>query len=187
MSFQSIGNAISKAAPLLASALLSPAAGAVVGMITSVFGGNSADLKDLATRISLDPDSQIKLAQIQADNIVKLQQLEIDKLKLQSEERIAFSDNESAEKISQAEINKQDSISENKYQSNWRPTVGYICCLGLSWSFFIQPFFVFIAVLAGCKQSFPTIPMGDLMTLLAGMLGFGCMHSYDKKVQNRKG
>lgn len=186
MSIESIVNIIAKGAPLLASALLGPAAGAVAGMIAGVFGGNSSDLKDLAKRISLDPESQVKLAQIQADNIIKLQQLEIERLKVESDERKTISDNESAERISQTEINKQDASSLDRYQARWRPTLGYICCLGLGWTLFIQPLFVFFAVLFGCTKSFPTTPMGDLMTLVAGMLGVGCMHSYDNKIINQE-
>lgn len=83
MSLESIGNVIAKAAPLLASALLSPAAGAVVGMITSVFGGDSKNTGDLLKRIATDPESAIKLAQIQSDNIVKLQEFKLDKLQMQ--------------------------------------------------------------------------------------------------------
>lgn len=170
MTFSDIGNAIAKTAPLLASALFGPAAGTVVGLLTSVFGGDSNNPKDLLSRIITDPQSAIKLAEIEANNKVMLQQLEIEKLKIESSERIA-----------QTEVNKAEAQSGDKYAAGWRPTVGYICCAGLAWSFVLQPFLTFMVIACGVNRTFPTVATSDLMTLLVGMLGFGYMRSYDKK------
>lgn len=163
---------VSKAAPLLATALGGPAAGAAVSMISSAFGVDTKDTQQLIDKIRLDPASQLKLAEIQATHVVQLQQLEIERLKIDSSERLA-----------QISVAKADAESEDKYQARWRPTVGYICCAALSWTFVLQPLATFSIVAFGIQRHFPMLPTSDLLTLLGGMLGFGYLRSYDKKVK----
>lgn len=86
MTLSDVGSAISKSAPLLATALLGPAAGSVVGMITSIFGGDIKDPQDILKRITTDPTAQIKLAEIEANNKIKLQELEIDRLQIEMDD-----------------------------------------------------------------------------------------------------
>ena len=82
----------------------------------------------------------------------------------------------------QLAVNAAEAASGNAYSSSWRPTVGYICCAGLGYTFLLQPLLPWLATVCGLVV--PPLPQLDtnvLMTLLLGMLGIGGMRSLDKK------
>lgn len=82
---------------------------------------------------------------------------------------------------SQAAVNAAEAASGNAYASSWRPTVGYVCVIGLFYSFLLQPLLPWFAAIAG--KPVPPLPSLDssvLMTLLLGMLGIGGMRSVEK-------
>lgn len=81
MDFKSLGKAIiQKGAPLLGAALGGPAGATVGALIANAFDANPSDPADIINKINLDPQSQIKLIEIQ-----KSHEIEIAKLALQSE------------------------------------------------------------------------------------------------------
>ena len=83
--------------------------------------------------------------------------------------------------LGQMDINKVEAASGNKYASSWRPTVGYICCAGLVYTFLLQPMLPWVAHLFGSAvPSLPALDGNTLMTLLGGMLGIGGMRSFEK-------
>ena len=57
-----------KSAPVLASALGSPAAGMVTGLVANAFNADPANLDDLTRRISTDPECEGKLCQLEKDH-----------------------------------------------------------------------------------------------------------------------
>lgn len=85
MSLEAISNVISKVAPILGNVLIGNTGGAVMELITSVFGGDPKNPEDVINRIKQDPEYAVKLAKIQADNIVRLQELEIERLAIQND------------------------------------------------------------------------------------------------------
>ena len=81
----------------------------------------------------------------------------------------------------QLEVNKAEASNPSIFVSGWRPYVGWVCGMGLAYSFLGQPLlewgsinFHFIAP--------PKLDMGDLITILLGMLGLGGLRTYEKKV-----
>ena len=81
----------------------------------------------------------------------------------------------------QIDVNKAEATNTNLFVSGWRPFVGWVCGMGLAYSFLGQPLlewgsinFHFIAP--------PKLDMGDLITILLGMLGLGGLRTYEKKV-----
>jgi hypothetical protein len=83
--------------------------------------------------------------------------------------------------LGQLDVNKAEASSGNAFASSWRPSVGYVCVLGLFYSFLLQPILPWLAALFG----HPVPPLPDLnsevlMTLVAGMLGIGGMRSVEK-------
>lgn len=80
----------------------------------------------------------------------------------------------------QTDINKVEAASSDKYTSRARPTIMWICGIGLGVQFLISPFATWFAALAGHPITFPALDMGTLLTLLLGMLGLGGMRTMEK-------
>lgn len=75
----------------------------------------------------------------------------------------------------QLEVNKAEASSGNPWAAGWRPLIGYICGIALLYEFLLRP----LAIGFG-YPSFPDLDMGDLNTLLFGMLGLGGFRTIEK-------
>lgn len=80
----------------------------------------------------------------------------------------------------QIQVNLAEAASPSLFVSGWRPFVGWVCGTGLAVQFLVNPLFTWISALAGKPTPFPTLDMGTLLTLLAGMLGLSGMRTYEK-------
>lgn len=81
----------------------------------------------------------------------------------------------------QLAVNAAEAASGNAYASSWRPTVGYICCAGLGYTFLLQPLLPWFAAVFGLVvPPLPALDTNVLMTLLLGMLGIGGMRSAER-------
>lgn len=81
--------------------------------------------------------------------------------------------------LGQIEVNKEEAKSDNFFKSGWRPAVGWVCVIGLIYSFLAQPILVWASVNFGW-QSPPDLDMGTLITLLMGLLGLGGFRTYER-------
>lgn len=81
---------------------------------------------------------------------------------------------------SQAATNTAEAANPNWFVSGWRPAVGWVCAAGLWSQFIVRPMATFAANLLHRAADYPSLDMGTLLTLLAGMLGFGGMRMYEK-------
>lgn len=86
----------------------------------------------------------------------------------------------------QTEINKAEATNTNMFIAGWRPFVGWICGVGLGVQFIFGPLGSWLAALFGHPIVVPSLDMGTLMTLLAGMLGLSGMRTMEK-LQNSEG
>jgi hypothetical protein len=76
-------------------------------------------------------------------------------------------------------INTEEAKNSSVFVSGWRPAVGWTCVLGLLYTFLLRPL---LAWSSGIWE-FPAPPpldMGDLLTLLLGMLGLGSLRTAEK-------
>jgi len=88
----------------------------------------------------------------------------------------------------QTAIAKLEAASQDPFVTRWRPAVGWVCVLGLFYTFLLKPMLPFLfecgALLTGRDVTsvpiLPEVPMGDLIVLLAGMLGLSGMRSVEK-------
>jgi hypothetical protein len=87
----------------------------------------------------------------------------------------------------QAAINKVEAANASVFVSGWRPAVGWVCVSGLFYTFILKPLlpwtFAVGALVTGhvsIVPPLPDVPMGDLIVLLAGMLGLAVTRSVDK-------
>jgi hypothetical protein len=106
-----------------------------------------------------------------------------DKLELQ-EKLATLADQELArqhdEVMGQIQTNTAEAGNANLFVAGWRPAVGWVCAVGVGYSFVLEPFMEFIAKLAHYTGQFPALDMGNLMTLMMGMLGMGYLRTKEK-------
>ncbi len=84
----------------------------------------------------------------------------------------------------QTEVNKIEAGHRSVFIAGWRPSLGWVCSLGIAWHFIGLPFAAFILAATGnplLVASLPVINAGELMTLIFGMLGLGAARTYEKK------
>jgi len=89
--------------------------------------------------------------------------------------------------LAQVDINKIEAASTSVFVAGWRPAVGWVGVLGLSYQFLGYPMMQWIWAFG---QGVDLIPKGlspppdlqtdQLMVLLSGLLGFGGMRSFEK-------
>ena len=89
--------------------------------------------------------------------------------------------------LAQVDVNKIEAASSSTFVSGWRPAVGWVGVLGLAYQFLGYPLMQWCWAFG---QGYDIIPKGlnpppdldveQLMTLLAGLLGFGGMRSFEK-------
>jgi hypothetical protein len=101
-------------------------------------------------------------------------QLELTKIADQESAR------EHEEVMGQIQTNTTEASNTNLFVSGWRPFVGWVCGTGVAYSFIVEPFAEFIAKIAGYTGAFPVLDMGNLMTLMMGMLGMGYLRTKEK-------
>ena len=85
----------------------------------------------------------------------------------------------------QLDINKEEAKHVSIFVAGWRPAIGWICGIGLLWNFIVQPILMWIAFMnPGATDLLlaPRLELGELMTLLLGMLGLGGLRTYEKRL-----
>ncbi|MEM7569244.1 MAG: 3TM-type holin [Pseudomonadota bacterium] len=80
----------------------------------------------------------------------------------------------------QAEINKIEAAHRSIFVAGWRPFIGWICGLGVFWSFIGHPIFEWIVVLKGLDVVPPNIESSNLLELVLAMLGLGALRTAEK-------
>lgn len=116
MNWADLAQTVSKVAPLLGSLLGGPAGGAVGGIIASALGTGGTP-QDISEALA-NPETLVKLKQIEADKIVKLQELIEDQAKA---ELVAVTQ-------STSDVNKtmqSEAASEHWPTYSWRPAIGF--------------------------------------------------------------
>jgi hypothetical protein len=89
--------------------------------------------------------------------------------------------------LAQVEVNKIEAASTSTFVSGWRPAVGWVGVLGLSYQFLGYPMMQWcwafgqgVDIIPKGLAPPPDLQVEQLMTLLAGLLGFGGMRSFEK-------
>jgi hypothetical protein len=81
--------------------------------------------------------------------------------------------------IGQLEINREEAKNPSLFVSGWRPFIGWVCGVALVYSFLGQPLLGWGSTILGIAAP-PSLDMGTLLTLLAGMLGLGGLRTAEK-------
>lgn len=145
-----------------------------VGTAFTAAGNLLKDLREAITgKAIVDPMKLAELAQRaqETENGLILAQMAYEKAQMEG----------------QLAVNKAEAESSSLFKGGWRPAVGWVCVLGLGYEFLLRPLLPWCiqvgAAMTGLeplKAPLPEIPMGDLLTLLFGILGIGGMRMYEK-------
>ncbi len=137
------------------------------GGIKGVFSGIGMLAKDIRTAITgktvLSPEDLVKLEQLTHDMEISV---------LNADKEIA---------LAQAEINKQEAMSDKFFKSGWRPAVGWVCVLGLFYQFILRTMLPWLMIMCGYDApAMPALDLSTLMPLLFGILGLGGFRTFEK-------
>jgi len=81
----------------------------------------------------------------------------------------------------QLEINKVEAAHKSPFVAGWRPAIGWVCALGLMWTFVVSPFGQWAcAIWKPEVLPLPELDSGQIMTLVMSMLGMGGLRSWEK-------
>jgi hypothetical protein len=119
-------------------------------------------LKDLMDRVIPDPAQKAQL------------EIQLAQLAAQEQER------EHQEVLAQSQTNTAEASNPNIFVAGWRPFVGWVCGVGVAYSFIVEPLMEFLAKLDGYTGAFPALDTSNLMTLMMGMLGLGYLRTKEK-------
>lgn len=81
--------------------------------------------------------------------------------------------------LAQAAINQEEAKSPDAFRGGWRPAVGWVCVMGMGYTYIGAPLFQWIGSIYGWPAP-PSIDTFDLLIMLGGMLGFGGMRSFER-------
>lgn len=81
----------------------------------------------------------------------------------------------------QIAVNQEEAKHPSVFVSGWRPSVGWVCTLGLGYNFIIYPFLLWFSFAFGANvEDAPKLEIGPLAAILTGMLGLSINRTYDK-------
>tara|TARA_R100000808_G_scaffold245_3_gene1428 strand:+ start:8603 stop:8992 length:390 start_codon:yes stop_codon:yes gene_type:complete len=98
------------------------------------------------------------------------------KMKLQHELETALHD----ANMAQIEVNKAEAAHKSIFVAGWRPFVGWVCGVALSYHFILAPLLQFGFAVGGIDQELPEFDFSQLSTVLMGMLGLGGLRTFEK-------
>lgn len=79
-------------------------------------------------------------------------------------------------------INIEEAKSGSLFVAGWRPFIGWICGIAVFYNYVGMPFLVWAAQLIWpTAPPMPALEIGELFTLLGGMLGLGYLRTLDKR------
>jgi hypothetical protein len=81
--------------------------------------------------------------------------------------------------IAQMEINKIEAAAPDIFRGGWRPAVGWVCVIGLLYTYLLQPLLTWTSGIAHIPTP-PPLDLQELLVLLGGMLGFGGMRMFER-------
>lgn len=80
--------------------------------------------------------------------------------------------------LGQIEVNKVEAAT-GRGAALWRPGAGWVCVVGMGYTFLAQPLLAWLSAVKGWPLP-PPIATDTLMVLLTGMLGLGGFRSVEK-------
>lgn len=133
--------------------------------MTPIIGGLITAALEIIDKVI--PDPQAKAA------------AKLEVLKLEQQGQFKQLDADLQVMLAQARINEEEAKSPDGFRGGWRPAVGWICALGMAWTYLLSPLLGWVGAAQGWPPP-PAIDTFDLLIMLGGMLGFGGMRSFER-------
>lgn len=99
--------------------------------------------------------------------------------KLQQEGELKALDADLQMALAQIKVNETEAGSTDAFRGGWRPAAGWVCSIGLAYTFLAQPLLAWLSASQGWPIP-PKIDMDTLMGLLMGMLGLGGFRTFER-------
>ena len=82
--------------------------------------------------------------------------------------------------VNQSDINKVEAANQSLFVAGWRPAIGWVCALALTFQYIARPIIQWGFAIA--HQTLPALPGIDdnLWQLMLGMLGLGSLRTFEK-------
>ncbi len=152
MNWAHIGSIIADAAPVLGGLLGGPGGAAIGGIIAHALGVPTHPAA-VSAALQHDPKAIVTIKRIESERAEQLASIDAHV------------------RIAQLGVDRVDAASSSRWQSGWRPAVGWMCALALGWEYIGAPVVAYAAALAGAHVSLPVIDYGPLQYILFGLLG----------------
>ena len=117
------------------------------------------------------------------DRLVGLIPNENERAKAKEELERSISDAANKVHEMQAQTNMEEAKHSSIFVAGWRPFLGWICGVGLGWTFVLQPIITYILSATGVSVALPIIPNEGLLELVLAMLGLGGLRTFEKLKQ----
>lgn len=89
--------------------------------------------------------------------------------------------------LAQVGLNKEEAQSLSRFNSGWRPFIGWVCGSALVYQYILRPLLTWGAALLGHPEIIaPELDMGDIITIMLGMLGLGTLRTVEKINREKK-
>ena len=155
---------LSSVAPVIATALGGPLAGAAAQFIAGKLGVSDTTIEAM----------QRTLSGMSGADLVRLKEIDADLRKF-------FAANGIQLELAQIEVNREEAKSTNWFVAGWRRAVGWTGAAALAYAAIGEPLARFIAqVLFDYAGVFPQIDTTITMQVLFGLLGLGAFRSIEK-------
>ena len=83
--------------------------------------------------------------------------------------------------LAQVELNKIGAAHRSIFVAGWRPFIGWVCGVGLAFSFLVNPLLQW-----GTGSAGPELPLNIMMELVIGMLGLAGLRTAEKMTGRAK-
>jgi hypothetical protein len=84
------------------------------------------------------------------------------------------------QQLGQVEINKQEAANAHLFVAGWRPFIGWVCGVGLGYTYVVAPIWAWWLTLYYPSSSMPVLPTDNLFELVLAMLGLGGLRTFEK-------
>jgi hypothetical protein len=82
--------------------------------------------------------------------------------------------------LAQTEINAVEAKHKSIFVAGWRPFIGWVCGLSISWSLLVHPVAQWAMITWGGVAELPTIDTSVPMELVTAMLGMSGLRTFEK-------
>lgn len=77
-------------------------------------------------------------------------------------------------------VNTEEAKSTNLFIAGWRPFLGWVGGIALTWQYVLQPITTYFITLSGKTVTLPVFDFSTMSTILMAILGIGGLRTWEK-------